>query len=869
MPDQPILVFPQATVSARSTRGFTPPTLVSPSKDQQVQNFNNRMGDLDRVFINETARFAQNIEGLIPEMVLVFEVAGTIDEFFKAVESTPGMEYLMEFQDEFLDDGMGFFYRDANNQIVDREIEKRIFVSLTNQRGILELLSYWRKYRYGEVFPRGATKFRNLFGQLNNIRPYNVQDRLRDTGFEKYLDELRILEVGFVKFEIEFVFHTSSVQRNAIITEINTELANVGGAIINESISVIPEIKYFGAIAEAAIDAFENLTQNAVVTFLKSQRILFFKPVGQSIGTEIDRDGQDLTDDNPLEFEESNEEPIVALLDGMPLENHQKLNGKIALDDPDDFSNNYLPSNRIHGTSMASLIIHGDLDNPSTIKSRLYVRPILQLIGNGNGNFLEKFPENKLIVDLIHRAVIRMFDGPTPIASSIKIINFSIGDEYRPFLQTISTWAKLLDYLAYRYKVLFIISAGNYNEKIVLPVSSTQLESLTQEQREVLFYKAIFEKNYERKILTPSESVNGLTIGGFHNDGSIYQNRPGNFNPCMMNDLPCLYSRIGYGFNKSLKPDLIFDSGRSLYRISGTNHGQIELRAINGSANYPPGIKTAIPGLAGTLNSIGFSSGTSNANALISNKACKLYEVLEDINQLQSQNGGNIVPKNFYAVLLKTLIVHYSDCENIEQKLTSIIHSVPGVTDKIIKEYIYQNAGYGVLNKKAVGICTEKRVTVIGFGKLKKDEGHIYKFPLPNVLSGKKVQKNLKISLGWISPINFSSGKYKMAQLYFDNIKSSQNDLYLDRAGADINISRRGTIQHDILSNESADVYINNSELAIKINCKELASGLKTRYNKYEIEYGLAVTLEIDKESEINIYDEVRTKLSQRVRVSS
>jgi hypothetical protein len=46
------------------------------------------------------------------------------------------------------------------------------------------------------------------------------------------------------------------------------------------------------------------------------------------------------------------------------LENHLSLQGRIEVDDPDDFSEMYLrPAEHIHGTSMASLIIHGDMNN--------------------------------------------------------------------------------------------------------------------------------------------------------------------------------------------------------------------------------------------------------------------------------------------------------------------------------------------------------------------------------------------------------------------------------------------------------------------------------------------------------------------------
>lgn len=868
MADKPILVFPIALTSER-TKGkkIVLPYFVTPSKAQQVQTFDKKFSVLNKVFTSQTSSLNNSINGLLPEMVLVFEIAGSIDEFFKAVERTPGLEYLLEFQSDFLDDGSGYYLRDNDGKVIEKRIEKRIFVSLTNKKGIDQLLLYWKAYKYGKNFVTGTTKFKHLFNQLIEIRPYSLFDRLRDTGFEKYLEDAKQLNAVSIKFEIEFTFYETAELRNAVVDKMNSDLENVGGGIVKESVCCIPEIKYFGIIAEAPIDAFQNLNVSSNYSFLQSHNVLFFKPVGQSVSKGIDRDGEDLSEQDRAHNEiNNNEEPIVALLDGMPLENHSKLSGSLIVDDPDNFSNNYLAASRVHSTSMASLILHGDFDNPSTIKSKLYVRPILQLISDGFGGFIESLPENLLIVDLVHRSIVRMFDGENPVAPSIKIINFSIGDEYRPFLNLISTWAKLLDYLSFKYKVLFIISAGNYSEDITLPYSSTQFEALTDSQRQTAFYNALFDDNFNRKILTPSESINALTVGGIHMDNSILTPRNGIFNPCSSNDLPSLFSRIGFGFNRSLKPEILFDGGRCLYGIRNTKEGEITVRLINGFTNKGPGIKTAIPGQAGKLDSVGFSIGTSNSAALISNKACKLFEILEEISSFQSDNGLPVIPNNFYAVLIKTLLVHYADTDNIKGKLSEIIQGMPA-GDKIAKEYVYQNVGYGLLDKTSFCVCNDKKVTVIGFGILVKDEGHVYKFPIPDSISGHKIKKSLKISMGWLSPINFNSGKYKMAQISFDNIKSTQSDLMLDRSGADYYISRRGTIQHDVLKNENADAYIQNSELVIKVNCMENACGLKTRYIKHQIEYGIAVTFEIDQTSEINIYEEVKARIRTKVKL--
>jgi hypothetical protein len=799
-------------------------------------------------------------------MLLVFEIGGTIEDFFKAVVHTEGMEYLLEYQDDYLPNGSGFFYRDTDGHVSDRAVEKRVFVTITNERGIKELLSYWEDYKYGEEFNRGVTKFRNLFSQLTDIRPYNLDDRLKDTGFSEYLEDLRRFEQGNIKFEIEFAYHSELTDRNLIVQEVNDYLGRVDGRILTRSVTAIPEIKYFAAIAEAPISAFRDLSQNANVAFLQSGRVLFFKPVGQTVAKEIQRQGEDIDEITLSPTDTPSETMIAALLDGAPIENHQRIRGKIVVDDPDGFSTNYLAAKRFHGTAMASLIINGDFDNLSPINGKLYVRPILRLFHSNRQDFEEKLPDDQLSIDLIYRAFRRIYegeDGQQPVAPGIKIVNFSIGDAFRPFVRTLSSWSKLLDFLANKYKVLIIISAGNYDEDIALPLTMSQFESLPELERQSVIYKTLFEKNFARKILTPAESVNGLTIGGLHSDRSTYTSSASRFDPNPGKSLPSPISRIGNGYNRAMKPDIIFDSGRALYRIVNSSSTGIILRVSNGFTNYAPGIKVAIPGDSGNITKVGFSVGTSNSTALVTNLGCKLYDVLEQINSTQSVEKR--IPISHYAVLIKALLVHYSDFELLQENLRATLGSIDGVSDKILKEYVFQNTGYGILNSEKLGYCTDTRVTLVGFGSLKKEGAQIYKFPLPSSLSGRRFEKKLTITLAWLSPLNFNSGKYKMAQLYFDNIKSNQNDLFLERTGTDYYRSRRGTVQHDILSNDSADVYIDNSELSIKINCREAASGLHTRAIKHSVEYGLAVTLELSESNGIPIYDEIKSRVEQRV----
>ena len=79
--------------------------------------------------------------------------------------------------------------------------------------------------------------------------------------------------------------------------------------------------------------------------------------------------------------------------------------------------------------------------------------------------------------------------------------------------------ARLLDFLAYKYKILFIISAGNHPEIIdFVNKPFDGLKALNMSQRNKVFGDAINNNQWNLKILSPSESLNGLTIGALYDD---------------------------------------------------------------------------------------------------------------------------------------------------------------------------------------------------------------------------------------------------------------------------------------------------------------------------------------------------------------
>ena len=90
------------------------------------------------------------------------------------------------------------------------------------------------------------------------------------------------------------------------------------------------------------------------------------------------------------------------MFDGAPQANHPLLKGMLTVDDPDGFESFYEVRERVHGTSMASLILRGqDMYTIEEKIRKVYVRPIMKP-ETWNNKVMEYIPDDFLLVDKIH-----------------------------------------------------------------------------------------------------------------------------------------------------------------------------------------------------------------------------------------------------------------------------------------------------------------------------------------------------------------------------------------------------------------------------------------------------------------------------------
>jgi hypothetical protein len=794
----------------------------------------------------------------VPEEVVVLETIGTVEGFIRAVEKIPGMEWLGEIDEEDIPPDDDFFaVDDEEERRPDKMLRGRLFMIFTNQEALRQMLSLWATWQAGQKLPRGLGRWNTLFERLRDVRPWGVRDRLLETGV---LDDWHErLEHGqeVVPCEIELWYRQIPQQRRTARDRVRDLVVGQEGRIVHEAI--VEDISYHALLAHLPVGAIRALLEQAAhdTALVQCEQIQFFRASGQMSAVLLD--DERLQDEGLPSGVAPSGSPVVALLDGLPLQAHRRLEGRLVIDDPDDFEAQYPANERRHGTAMASLILHSDLAAGEAPLARpLYVRPILRPDPRDwQRPRHETVPEDTLVVDLLYRAVRRLFEGEgdePPVAPDVAVINLSIGIRDRLFDGSLSPLARLLDWLAWRYQVLFAVSAGNHPHRIELSVPRGVFSTLPREELQNHVVRAVAADARHRRLLSPAEGVNVLTVGAACDDASTGVPPPQWVHPYVSARLPSPINAQGMGYRRAIKPDVLAPGGRVVVQEYLGSAAQAALDIYDGT--LPPGQVAAAPGhTPGDRSATWCTRGTSNAAALVSRAAALLYDVLDE---LRGDPGGDIIDTVPRSIWLKALLAHAANWGTAGPVLDGILRTAEN--SRQFKEYVTRLLGYGAVDVERVRECTVCRATAISGGVLTKDQSHLHRFPLPPSLSGKRGHRRLTITLAWLTPVNPRHQSWRRADLWFAPPK---DPLRVDRQQADWHAVQRGTLQHEILEGEEAAVFVDGASLEIQVSCRADAGELDEG-----VSYALATTLEVAEEVGIVIYDEVRARIQAQVRIA-
>jgi hypothetical protein len=824
------------------------PTLHVPGHARQAERLAPRFQSLQAAFETRRLELQASAHNSDPDLVVVFETVGAVNDFISSAERIPGLEWLAGMIEAQVEPDEDFY----STQDADKGLSGKLFLMGSNRQALEEVVRLWELYRAAPTndLGKGLSAWKVLFLHLKEVRFWGPQDRLGDELRQAWRFRLET-GAASLKFEIEAWCFSSAAKNTASSAEVRALVGELGGRVLDER--QILDIAYHGFLVEVPAQGVQLLLDGAPPPLLRSERVMFLRPQGQAAVRAGDAAG--CLPDTAVPQQRTSGAPIVAMLDGLPLANHARLQGRLIIDDPDQWVEAYPAAERVHGTAMASLIAWGELDGAgSALAAPIYARPILRPDPNSNPR-VECTPDDRLLVDLVHVAVRRMFDGAPgvpPAAPTVRVINLSVGDRYRPFAGELSPWARLLDWLSHKYKVLFIVSSGNRADDLVLNVAHEALQGLTREVQASASMLALVQQDMHRRLLAPAESVNALTVGASYSDASNFATVPGRF-ALFAEGGVAPYSCIGPGFRRAIKPEVLLPGGRVLYRERPVSPpAQTHLNGV-WNTPQPPGQRVAAPPDA--AGDTIYTRGTSNAAALATRWAAQAFDVLA---ALRAGNPGGL-PSRYDAVMIKALLAHGASLGNIEGQVLAARPDVEHwhAQRRLVSRY----AGYGVADVERALTCTEQRATMLGVGELRNEKAWEFRVPIPEALNATLVKRRLTATLSWFTPTNARHSKYRAARLWVD---VSVEALRLERSEGEWRQLQLGTLQHEVFEGEGAVPVVPGQSMVVRVNCLADAGRLDS-----PVEFALCVSLEVAEGVALPIYEQVRARITSRIAIGT
>lgn len=768
---------------------------------------------------------------LAPERLLVFEVRGAISAFAAAVSRVTGLEIVDEEELPSDDDDSPVMY-----------------LLVSDARALGNLLGLWRRYEAGRT-PYGEAVWRDVFDRLRDLRPWGPEDRVQADTVAALGDEISVLDdAAVVRLELELVYRAAEGDARVAEATVADAVRGEGGNV-SSSLRII-DIGYHALLVDLPVGAVRRIVARRPDGIAGLDAVMYVQPQSVADAIEVAEPGDEAAPTGEISLGE----PILALLDGVPVAAHASLARHIVVEDLFGMEPNAQVFDRGHGTAMASLVVHGDMNRlEQPLPRRVHLVPVL-----GAG---EQFSRDRLVVDVVYSAVVAMRDGPDPSCPNAIIINLSLGNPRRPFHGQMSPWARLLDRLAYQFGVLFVVSAGNHRGEFPLPTfgSHSQFEEAAVLDRAEATVRALGAIAADRRLISPAEHVNGLTVGGANQDAVSAASRAAasiHIDPFgdVLTSNPS--SALGPGFGNSVKPDVLLPAGRE--RLTFIRHASgLEYKPAGPSLSA--GLKVAAPAPPGASEArLGFTSGTSAAAALASRTAHRVHDALE----LAYGDSFLALSALQRAVLLKALVAHPASWPSATSEL---IRRVLGPSDP--RQHIRQKdnvrrfLGLGVVDPEDAVACAGDRATFWATGLLPADRVADVSVPLPIAMSGKAQPHFIAATLAWFTPVAVGRRSYRVVRLKL----MEPNDLKAlavspEREQPDANQTRRGTLIQRRWSGDRSPLVPSEAEWLRFAVQREPDAGVG---GDDPVPFGLAVSVGMP--GVVEIYEQVRLRLGIQV----
>lgn len=218
---RPLLAFGPPQRGQIPARRVVIPKLRGPGGSRQAERLSPQFRALTDALKAGRVDAATTTGAADPELVVVFDLAGTVADFRRATVGVTGLEFLTELDDDTIpeEEEEEFVVVDRDGQPASTPVSETLYLVWTNAEAALELVRLFELWTQDETvrLPRGLAPFKQVFAQLLAVRPWGPEDRIRETGLlERWAEDLAVAGMSSTRVEVELWFRLTRPGRPAV-----------------------------------------------------------------------------------------------------------------------------------------------------------------------------------------------------------------------------------------------------------------------------------------------------------------------------------------------------------------------------------------------------------------------------------------------------------------------------------------------------------------------------------------------------------------------------------------------------------------------------------------------------------------------------
>ncbi len=141
MPERPLLLLPKPVPVAKARRGGGGGSTKTPDATRQAARIGPQLQALETAFQNRAVTLAASPGTEAAELLLVIETVGSIQNFFRAVSSIPGLNWQLEWDDDVAPDE-DFF----DQERPAKTLQGYAYLMLGSQQAQRQMISLWQRW---------------------------------------------------------------------------------------------------------------------------------------------------------------------------------------------------------------------------------------------------------------------------------------------------------------------------------------------------------------------------------------------------------------------------------------------------------------------------------------------------------------------------------------------------------------------------------------------------------------------------------------------------------------------------------------------------------------------------------------------------